>query len=1288
MANQNFRVKNGLEVGIGGTIITASSGGLVGIGTTNPGNLIDVLSTTSGATVRIKSTSSSAGLSLDAPTSLSASPQIVYLVNGVNKWALGGANIGAASSTSFSLYNYTAGNNPFTIDSDSNFLIVTASSTGTSSQALQVNSGAYVSGKLGVGVTNPATNTQISVAGTFGISESGGTGNRTFFSTSAAGFVLNHNDNSPITFQVLGSEKFRWDYTAAALLIGNTAASGTASQPLQVTGGAYVSGNLGVGVANPSYNLDINGPIRYTNGQINSTFTCERTFDTSSISAFANGVANQAFDVRIGNISVWGYIEIEITGTFAYQNTAGILRKIFSVGTNPTNLIYLNQSRVSEAMGAIVDNISIGEFQWDATNSTYKIPISHILSSGNTYVVKVKAFTYGQSRTLYDNLSLGSVYTLTALSPNDVTYPTRNVLIGTQTATGTASQPLQVTGGAYVSGPVGIGSAVPSGKFDIASSAQNYSTSPAITFTDTSGNASANRWIIGNIATQYGYFNIASAPSPSSTTYTPRLTIDNNGNVLINNSSSPTGTSSQPLQVTGGASFVGTGSSIGIGITNPSSSLHIAKSTGAVLRVTTLTGGGGGNSSILMGNQDSAGTNAPAVIRSANTVIQFGVGNSWSDEYGGTFTERMRIDGNVGINTTSTRQRLTIGSLTATSTATPESIDLGGTYSNSAGTNLKLKLYNDGTLVHGLGVSNASTDYVTVSSGSHTFYRGSTQVVQINSSGNLGINTTTPLQKLHVLGNLLVAAGSSTGQHITQKAYELNSGTLSWEGSAGQLFSITNNLTSGSIFSVNDVSGIPSIDVNANGTISMAPYGGNIGFGITNPTTRIGIGGTTGISFSDTNIRLGDATTGRSITSGIYNNFMGVGAGKSTTTGNANNFFGYGAGCSNISGISNNFFGAYAGKSNTIGNTNNFFGPYAGAFNTTGSNNNFFGFYAGKCNTTGSYNNIFGCGAGGSFGANITGSNNNFFGALTGSINTSGSSNNFFGSQAGKCNTTGSYNNFLGSFAGCRNSTGNNNNFFGYQAGIYNGSGGYNNFFGRYAGAYSNTACYNNFLGSNAGRNNNSGSCNNFLGLGAGNNNSTGNNNNFFGLFAGYTNTTGSDNIAIGRSALYPATAPGSNNIAIGSSAGSSATPGLVSLGSSNNTIVMGNFNHTNAYIKIAWTVTSDERDKGNITPVPLGLSFVQKLVPIEYNWIDRNTKENTDGTRRYGFSAQNILENETNPSILVDTRDPDHLKLRESMMIPVLVNAIKELSEENQSLKQEVIIIKDLLTRAGIGSL
>jgi len=103
----------------------------------------------------------------------------------------------------------------------------------------------------------------------------------------------------------------------------------------------------------------------------------------------------------------------------------------------------------------------------------------------------------------------------------------------------------------------------------------------------------------------------------------------------------------------------------------------------------------------------------------------------------------------------------------------------------------------------------------------------------------------------------------TTNTDINLRVYTTQSGTLSFEGSAGQLFSITNDLTN-SIFSVNDVSGIPSIDVNANGLIQLARYGGNVsvdgstlfidgtssevGIGTYSPTANLHVIGTANIT--------------------------------------------------------------------------------------------------------------------------------------------------------------------------------------------------------------------------------------------------------------------------------------------------------------------------------------------------------------------------------------------------------------------------------------------------------
>ena len=84
-------------------------------------------------------------------------------------------------------------------------------------------------------------------------------------------------------------------------------------------------------------------------------------------------------------------------------------------------------------------------------------------------------------------------------------------------------------------------------------------------------------------------------------------------------------------------------------------------------------------------------------------------------------------------------------------------------------------------------------------------------------------------------------------QTINLNVYPNDGATISFEGSAGQLFSITNKLT-GTIFSVNDVSGIPSIEVLDTGLVKLAEYNGNVQIGSSTIPTNLFVGGSTNTS--------------------------------------------------------------------------------------------------------------------------------------------------------------------------------------------------------------------------------------------------------------------------------------------------------------------------------------------------------------------------------------------------------------------------------------------------------
>ena len=77
-----------------------------------------------------------------------------------------------------------------------------------------------------------------------------------------------------------------------------------------------------------------------------------------------------------------------------------------------------------------------------------------------------------------------------------------------------------------------------------------------------------------------------------------------------------------------------------------------------------------------------------------------------------------------------------------------------------------------------------------------------------------GSGTTDTAIQLNVMSSYQSATGSGTA--------------LLYEGTEGLLFGITDNLSSGTIFSVADITGLPTIEVDASGDVKLAEYGNSV----------------------------------------------------------------------------------------------------------------------------------------------------------------------------------------------------------------------------------------------------------------------------------------------------------------------------------------------------------------------------------------------------------------------------------------------------------------------------
>lgn len=371
---------------------------------------------------------------------------------------------------------------------------------------------------------------------------------------------------------------------------------------------------------------------------------------------------------------------------------------------------------------------------------------------------------------------------------------------------------------------------------------------------------------------------------------------------------------------------------------------------------------------------------------------------------------------------------------------------------------------------------------------------------------------------------------------------------------------------------------------------------------------------------------------------GVNGTFLGYAAGQSHTTGTNSTFVGFEAGLNTNTGASNTYVGSQAGRSNINGHSNTAIGYQANYTNSNGIRNAIVGMQAMYSNVGGASSVAIGWQ---SLYANTSGNYNIAVGATSLLSNTTGASNVALGQNALRLNTTASFNAAVGAGAMYNNTTGTPNIGIGYYALYSNSTGSYNVASG-YESLYYATGNANTAFGHSTGR---------LI--------STGVQNTLLGAYAGYT---GTNNLSTG-----------SNNTLIGYNAAASSA-------SVNNEITLGNSSIATLRCQVT-TITSlsDERDKTNIVDLTGGLSIVNAVRPVAFDW---NTRDGAKvGEHDTGFIAQQLKQAQQDTGVtipgLVYESDPEKLEAGYGKLLPFMVKAIQELSAKVAALESEITFLK-----------
>ena len=241
----------------------------------------------------------------------------------------------------------------------------------------------YVGGNIGIGTTTPQQKLWVEGNGYFtGIL----TANR-IFSSQYGEFVGGSISGTAIvgtSLSVSGLSTF----TNGPVLIGAATSTGTASQPLQVTGGAYFSGvgtGVGIGTTNPTQSLHVQGNARITGSLTDSTGVTGTTgqvlqsTQTGTLWATAAAGGSGTFDTGITTttfVSVDSGIGTAITGITTVQANNDIFLGP-GIALSFPNVVGNRYVIQSIHVANTFDNELYLTARHDFNNGTLKVPVAN-----------------------------------------------------------------------------------------------------------------------------------------------------------------------------------------------------------------------------------------------------------------------------------------------------------------------------------------------------------------------------------------------------------------------------------------------------------------------------------------------------------------------------------------------------------------------------------------------------------------------------------------------------------------------------------------------------------------------------------------------------------------------------------------------------------------------------------------------------------------------------------------------------------------------------------------------